>query len=120
MAKDDYHVIAFRILTYLYARLKRKVLFSQESFDKAVHRDNLNEEYFTDVLWMMQEEGQITGIEIVPAWGDDKVIASDLSELRITAAGIDYLKENGTMQKVYKALMTAADSTAKLADLIGL
>lgn len=120
MAKDDYDVIVFKVLTYLYACLKRKIQFSQAGFDKAIHREALNDDYLTDILWMMQEEGQIAGIEIIPAWGDVRVISSELSEMHITAAGIHYLKENGAMQKVYKALTAAADSAAALATLIGL
>ena len=36
MEKDDYEVLVFKILTYLYAILKRKQVFDNAVFTKAV------------------------------------------------------------------------------------
>ena len=49
MAKDDYDVIVFKILTYLYALLKGKEIFDQAKYDKAISKKDINEEYLLRV-----------------------------------------------------------------------
>lgn len=120
MAKDDYDVIVYRMLTYLYACMKHKILFEKETFQAAVKKNVDNEEYFVSVLNMMQEEGLIRGLVISRAWGGDYLLTSNVSDAEITAAGIHYLNENGTMKRVGVILKDAADIIAKLAALIGM
>lgn len=121
MAKDDYDVLVFKILTYYYACLKRKVLFNQEVFDHAIIKSgDISDEYLADVLRMMQEEGLLQGLTFTKAWGEDYILASDLRDAKITPAGVHYLKENSTMQKIMKALVDAADTMGNLAGILGL
>ena len=57
MAKDDYNVIVFKILIYLYAVLKRITVFDINELKMAV--GGINENYLNDLLEMMQKEGFI-------------------------------------------------------------
>ncbi|MCI5999966.1 MAG: YjcQ family protein, partial [Finegoldia magna] len=63
MAKDDYNVIVFKILTYMYAVLKRKTIFDINEFKTAV--GNIDENYLSDLLEMMQKENFIEGLIFV-------------------------------------------------------
>ncbi len=99
MAKDDYNVIVFRVLTYLYACLKRVTAFDSVHFEKFIIND-VNEDYFVDVLKMMSEDELIKGFSYVNAWGDNIVKTSDYQKLKITSKGIDFLTENSKMKKI--------------------
>lgn len=118
MAKDDYSVILYRLLVYLYACKKRKIMFDSMTFQEAVKRNIENEQYFYDILEMAQEEGVIRGAKFKKAWGQDKIPLFDESELEITPAGIRYLEENSTMKKIGEVLKDAADIIAKLAGIV--
>lgn len=120
MAKDDYDVIAYRILTYLYACMKRKILFDEATFRAAVRKNVDSEEYFTTVLKLMTDEGLIEGLVIIRAWGDTYILASDIRDMRITASGIHYIKDNSMMRKIGETLRESADIISELASLIGL
>lgn len=120
MAKDDYDVIIYKILVYLYACLKRKILFEKTTFDAAVKKDVENDVYFAEILKMMQEEGLIEGLTFADMWGGDVVLANEIKDAKITAKGIHYLEENALMAKVGEKLKNSVDTIAKLAALVGL
>lgn len=120
MAKDDYHVIVYRILVYLYACMKRKIMFEETTFEAAVRKYVVSDEYFADILRMMQEEDLIKGLLFVPAWGGNVILASDMDEARITAKGIRYLEENDKMKTIGEKLKESIDIISKLAAIIGL
>ena len=120
MAKDDYDVIVYRILVYLYACKKRKIMHEESTFNAAVRKNVDSDEYFADILSMMQEEGLIEGLTIVKAWGGDKIIASDYGDMQITVKGIRYLSEDSRMNKVGSFLKDSVDTIAKLASIIGI
>ncbi len=119
MVKDDYDVILCKLLIYLYAILKRKTVYNDVEFDKTVRR-NVNEDYFTDVLRLAQEEGLIRGVITTKVWGGSYILLSSPADLEITPAGIRYLKENSTAQKALKVIIDTADIFASLASAIGL
>lgn len=120
MAKDDYHVIVYRMLVYLYACMKRKIMFEETTFEAAVRKYVVSDEYFADILRMMQEEDLIKGLLFVPAWGGDVILASDIDEARITPKGIRYLEENDKMKTIGEKLKESIDIISKLAAIIGL
>ena len=118
MARDDYDVIVYRVLVYYYAVLKRKIMFEGVTFQEAVRKNVESDAYFADVLRMMQAEGLIEGLTFVKAWGGDSILTSDMEDAKITAGGIRYLKENGTMRKVGGMLKEAVDIIAGLAAIL--
>ena len=120
MAKDDYDVIVYRILVYLYGCFKHEIMFEDLTFEAAVRKHVKSDEYFTGILQMMQEEGFITGLVFVNAWGGDVLLASDMRDVRITAKGIHYLEDNDKMKKVGEMLKGAVDLIASLASILSL
>lgn len=118
MAKDDYDVLVYKILVYFYGIMKRKITFQDESFNLIMARAEISEEYLVDIVRMMQSEGLIEGAKIIRAWGNDYVLANDVSEISITAAGIRYLKENSTMKKVGGALEKIPGAMANLISIV--
>lgn len=118
MAKDDYDVIAYRVLVYLYAVMKHKIVFEDLTFEKAVRKNVESDEYFAEILQMMQEEELIKGLTFVNAWGGDVILASDVSDAKITPTGIRYLNENDRMRQIGNMLKESVDLISKLASLV--
>lgn len=84
MTKDDYDVIVYRVLVYYYACLKRKIIFDKAGFNAAVKKDIESDEYFYDVLRMMQDEGlnadrYVLRGEVIARQGGEKAIRTRLS-----------------------------------------
>lgn len=100
MAKDDYNYIVFKVLAYLYTCLKRQNSFDEIVFKKKIITEDVPEEYFVDVLRLMQDEQLIEGITLVKAWGNNCIMANDLSKLVITSNGVRYLLDNDKMNKI--------------------
>ena len=119
MAADDYDVIVYRVLVYLYACKKRKIMYEKNTFNATV-RNDINDGYFIDVLRMMQDEGLIKGLTFVGTWQSDCILASDVRDAEITAAGIHYLEDNDKMKSIGNMLKDAVDTIAKLAGILGL
>lgn len=117
MAKDDYNVLTFKILLYLYGSLKRKYVFQKEAFYKALGTE-IPEEYLTDILRYMSGEGLIEGAEFTRVWGNEYILLSPLDEMRITPAGTVYLQENSTMKKVKDGLLANAGIIVELIKLV--
>lgn len=54
MAKDDYEVIVYRMLVYLYACKKRKIMFDINTFNESVRKNIESDQYLYDIIDMMQ------------------------------------------------------------------
>ena len=104
MAKDDYDVIAYKILVYYYGILKRAYVFQNEALNKLISKADIADEYFSDILRMMQGEGLITGAVFTRIWGNEYLLSNDTSEISITPAGISYLKGNSRMRQIGEKL----------------
>lgn len=101
MAKDDFHVIAYRILVYLYGCMKEGESVDWDYFEDK-HAFPINEKYMVQIFEMLLEEGYIAGIAVVKRIGAKNFKETD--GLRITLKGIDYLKENSTIAKAKEFL----------------
>lgn len=104
MAKDDYFVIVYQILSYLYQRLKKG-----EPVDPAFLKHDgplfqINKQYWAYILYHMVEEGLIEGVKQVHMDGLEFPYVSQLETCRITPAGIAYLCENSFMEKAKRFL----------------
>ena len=84
MAKDDYNVIKFKVLVYIYGVLKRRYNFDDDEFNQLLERNNIENEYFLDVIELMLEEGLIKNVSIQRAMGGDGFIMPCLSYIKIT------------------------------------
>ena len=80
MAKDDYNVIKFKILVYLYGILKRRVFYRHL---RTYAWRKLNKKHY-----------------YINSDGGHKFINSDISNVKITARGINHLEENKLMNKI--------------------
>jgi len=104
MAKDDYHVIAYQILAYLYQCLKAGKdvdprMLSVDSDYFKVNGQNINERYWAYIIHNLQRYGMIEG-----------AVFADIDSLRypypvnwdncmITPTGIEYLTDNSFLAK---------------------
>lgn len=100
MAKDDYHVIVYQILSYLYYCLKKGIAVNEKNLQwESSKFFDIPEEYWKYVMMNMHEQGLIKCISFTPAWGEEYPIISDLEKCRITPIGIEYLCDNSFMKK---------------------
>lgn len=118
MAKDDYFVIVYKVLIYLYAVLKRKHVFNEAELIAALKIKDLSEDYFNDVIKMMYDDGLITGLKYTKVWSGEYLLINELSNMKITSKGIEYLTDNSKMQSVKAFLIESADLFSKLFPLV--
>ena len=76
MAKDDYYVIVYQILAYLYVKLK-----SGEPVDANMLKNDgpyfqINEKYWCYVMENLLESGLVRGIVVSKPWGDNTIISA--------------------------------------------
>ncbi len=102
MAKNDYFVIAYRILAYLYACMKNgeKVNVNIISYEEL----NINYRYWLDVIIMLYDEEYIKGITINKVLGNE--YNARIDNIKITQKGIQFLQENSSMAKAKEFLKT--------------
>ena len=109
MAKDDYYTIVAKILVFLYKKLKGKEKRTVEEYIAPMTDDfPITEEYFQYVIEKMQEQGYVEHVYISKSMGH-VIYEMDISKMRITPAGIDYMLDNTTLRKVIEGLKEAAE-----------
>lgn len=108
MAKDDYFVIVYKILAYLYVQLKvgKPVDGSMISADGGLFQ--IPESYHSYIISSLLNEGYITGVR-TRTWGGDEII--DLSQCQITPKGISYIFENSLLEKAKQFLKEVKEIT---------
>ena len=103
MAKDDYHVIVYQVLAYLYTQLKAGVPVDPELLKPESKYLGINEAYWSYVMENLYSQGYIAGITITKAWGGVKII-DGLESCQITPRGIEYLCDNSFLSKAKEFL----------------
>lgn len=98
MARDDYFVIAYKILSYLYTCLK-----DGEDPDKSIiaydsDYININEKYWEYIIRHLYEDGYIEGVALIRMAGRPYA-GVKLNHIMITPKGIEFLENNSTMSK---------------------
>lgn len=116
MAKDDFHIVVYKLLLYLYGCFKRKICFDTNVFNN-IFKD-INKDYLTNILITLKQEGYITALEFIKVWGNEYIIVSDLNEITITIKGIEYLKENSIMSKIKNILFNQNDIISSLIKIL--
>lgn len=106
MAKDDYFVITYRILVYLYECFKRGDTPDLDLFGPEALR--INNGYWGNVMESLFSEGYIKGITVLPRMGGGFGIK--ILDLRITQKGIEFLEDNSKMAKAKDFLKTLKES----------
>lgn len=111
MASNDYYVIVYRVLTYLYNQLKNgEPVDTTKLTAKWV---GVPETYWKYILETLSEEGYIRNAAIeVDMTGPH--LASNIS---ISPAGIAFLHENSTISKVKNAVKGLTDLVGNIPGL---
>ena len=105
MAKDDYFVIVYVVLKYLYDCLK-----GDKDVDfEAIKSDALciSYNYWCYIMEHMQEYDLIEGLSIKKT--KNGILITGWNRICITPTGISYLFENSLIQKAKKTLMDIKD-----------
>jgi len=100
MAKDDYFVIMYRILVYLYACDKEGSEFNPKAI--SFERMGIPESYWTNVIEDMLDHKYLKGATIEEFCGGAKLVEWDRP--RITQEGVEFISENSNMAKAKKVL----------------
>ena len=103
MAKNDYHVIVYQILAYLYQCLKsgkdidpKMIGIDRDYF--AVNQ-SLNKRYWAYILYNMQRSGLIEGVIFSNFDNQPYQIPINWNNCMITPQGIEYLTDNSFIAK---------------------
>lgn len=99
MARDDYHVIVYQILSYLYQRLKKGEQVDAKMISSDGPLFTVNKKYWSYIIYHLQESGFVEGIAFIPIDGLDLPYPAQMDECRITPDGIAYLCDNSFMEK---------------------
>lgn len=100
MAKDDFFVIVYQVLKYLYEGLKTGE--EPEAIRLTASAYSIPESYWGYILLSLLEEGYVKGIAVHST--KSGILFSDLQDAVITPKGIEYLFENSLLQKVKRTL----------------
>lgn len=111
MAKDDYHIIVYQILEYLYQCLKSGTFPSTANLTIFREQTNIHNRYWQYILMHLLEGGYIEGASIVSIEGTSKRQVQTNLDFNIAPKGIEYLEENPLIQKAKKF---AIDNTLPL------
>lgn len=101
MAKDDYFVVVFKLLNYFYQKMKAGESINQNDLTPA--KLGINLPYLMDIYRNLFEDGYLTGSYVESDYDGLEEI-HDLSVVRITTKGVEYLQDNSKMKQVYKTL----------------
>lgn len=105
MAKDDYFVIVYRILTYLYSCFKAGETPETEAYGPDALK--ISNGYWVNVMESLSNEGYITGVYFSEPLGG--VRNAKILDIKITERGIVFLSENSLLAKARKTLKTAKE-----------
>lgn len=100
MAKNDFFVLAYRILAYLYQCMKDGEIPNTE--DISFKKLDIPERYWISIMDNLQQDGYIRGFKIVEAMSGQRFISTN--RLEITIAGIQFMQENSAMGRAKAAL----------------
>lgn len=110
MAKDDYYVIVYKILAYLYKQLKAGAPVEEEYLKHDGMLFQINKLYWIYIIQNVLEQGYITGIMQTHA-GGGYYIEQQLANCMITPKGIEYLCDNNLMEKAKRFLKEIKEIT---------
>lgn len=112
MSYDDYDVIVYKVLKYIYQCLKAGVY---PSLDKAQEITRCNDVYWLQVIQSMVNDGYLQGVKIPDYLGNDAKPIANPRSLGLTQKGAQYLDNNSTMAEVKTFLGKAFDKIIDIA-----
>ena len=97
MAKNDFHVVAYRILQYLYECMKAG---QDPEVDKITAENyEINDRYFNTIIKELYENGYIDNVSEVNVVGCLYTQYKISQSISITLKGIEYLTDNTFIEK---------------------
>lgn len=111
MAYNDYYVIVFRILTYLYNCLKNDETVDMTKLTAKYL--GINQRYFEYIFETLSDEKLIVN----KAYYEDMMGKHLRPDIMISPQGISFLHENSTISKVKKSVKGITDIVGKLPKL---
>lgn len=109
MAQNDMHVVIFRILSYLYDRMKNGEEPLLSDYDAAAC--GIPQAYWVQIMSELVEHGFVSGISISRVTTGDTV---NCAKPRVTLDGVQFLMENSMMNKAAKILSEYGGSVASM------
>ena len=105
MAQDDYFVIAYKILMYLYYCVKNgeKLDINFVTTKTKVDYINIDYKYWCYIMENMLNAGYVEGIKIKPLWGELMEVKK-IDKIQITPDSIAYLLYDKMMKKAKEYL----------------
>ena len=102
MARDDYFIIVYQLLSYLYQCLKKgeKVNPKYLKADSPFFKQTLADSYWRYILKHMVSQNYIEGIVVDDPLDNAGTLIYNLEEATITPEGIEYLNDNSVLSKV--------------------
>lgn len=98
MSKDDYYVIVYKLLSYLYICLKKCNVIDIDNL-RDVIRVDIGDSYWEYIIRQLDNEGYVEGVTTFKNIGDidERVIIDE--NFKITPKGIDFLQGNSSIAK---------------------
>ena len=104
MAHDDMHVVMYKVLAYLYDRMKR----GEEPSRAAVLHDgdmlSIPYRYWAQIMAQLAEMGLVKGVSVKWTGNEPQVF---MSSPCVTLAGVEFLEEDSMMAKARRFLKEA-------------
>lgn len=108
MSKDDYFVLVYQLLRYLYRCLKEGTPASRSIVAPNTENFPVSQQYFTYLLSHLLADGYIEGISEMRVINAPTQFKKTTG-LAIAPKGIAYLEENSTMKRVQEFLDPAGE-----------
>ena len=118
MSSNDYYVIAYKLMSYLYACLKQGEHPSLEFLESGTKVFPVTESYWEYILQHLFEDGYIEGAKVIPILGKSKAGIRLTPDIMITPKGIEYLEDNSAMQRAKRFIEDAAAITGGMRSLL--
>ena len=106
MSKDDMQVLFCKILVYLYKVLKGTQKKDIYYIQPRTYDFPISKEYLQTILIELYEKGYIRNLIYQKAYSND-VVYFNYDGFEITYDGVEFLRENSTMQKIARTLKEA-------------
>ena len=106
MARDDYHVLVYKILLYLYTQLKKGEPVERAAISHDSKALQIPKKYWEYIFENMQREGLIRGLDPEKAMDRERYVEEQLEDVQITVKGIDLLADGSSVEKVNQLLKT--------------
>ena len=108
LAKDDYYVIVYKLLSYLYSCLKKGTYVDIENLRDVIKVD-IVDSYWNYIILELYKEGYIDGITKIKYIGDINENDKKKKNIRIKPKGIEFLESNSFVAKAKEFIKEAGE-----------